>query len=380
MTPKRLLLTPGPVAVHEGAARAMAAPILHHRGPEFAEIFAEVREGLRWLFQTQAPVLTLAASGSGAMEACVVNFFSPGDEAIVVNGGKFGERWVELCQTYGVKVHEVTVPWGQAVDPAAVESALAGAPRARAVLLQASETSTGVAHPVREVAALCRARGLLAIVDAITALGVSDVQTDAWGLDLVVAGSQKGLMLPPGLAFVSVSERAWKAAEAARAPRYYFDLARERKAQEKNQTAFTPAVSLLVGLREVLRDLKAEGLPGIFARHQRYGDAVRGAARALGLSLYAPSAPSNACTAILSPAGIDGQAVVRHLRERYAVSIAGGQGEAKGKIFRISHMGYLGAADLLAGIASLEMTLRDLGYDAPRGAGVRAAEDALGPA
>jgi len=248
----------------------MARPILHHRAPEFAALFAQVREDLKWLFQTGNDVLTLASTGTGAMEGAVSNFLSPGDKALYVNGGKFGERWGKLCKTFGVNGIEIKVEWGEAVDPQAVADALKKDPAIKAVYVQASETSTGVAHDTRALAEIVRAReDTILVVDAITALGVFDLRTDEWGLDVLVAGSQKALMLPPGLAFVSVSEKAWRLAEKAKNAAFYFNFKKEREAQQKNQTAYTAAVSLILGLQEVLKMLKAEGLGHVFARHAR---------------------------------------------------------------------------------------------------------------
>src|SRR5437763_7630802 len=247
----------------------MALPVIHHRTPQFGEMLAEVQEGLRELFGTGQDVLVLAASGTGAMEGSVTNLLSPGDEVVVVNGGKFGERWTKICQGYGVVVHEVTVEWGRAVEPAAVAHALEAHPKVRAVFAQASETSTCVLHPVPALAELTRRRDVLLVVDGITAVGAVDLPMDRLGIDVLVTGSQKALMLPPGLAFAALSERAWAATERARLPRFYFDFRRERKGVAERSTAWTPAISLIYGLRAALRLLLDEGLPGVYARHDR---------------------------------------------------------------------------------------------------------------
>jgi aspartate aminotransferase-like enzyme len=372
---KQYLLAPGPTPVPPSVLQAMAAPIIHHRTPEYEALFAEVRASLRRVFQCATEVLMFAASGTGAMEGAVVNTLSPGDPVIVIRGGKFGERWAEICEAHGVRVIPVDVPYGKSVDPAVVAETLARTPEVRAVFATHSETSTGAVHDVQALAAITRRSEALLVVDAITSLGVMDLPMDAWGVDIVVAGSQKALMLPPGLAFAALSERAWARVPTARLPRFYFDFARERKAILGNQSAYTPAVSLVVGLRESLRLILAEGLPAVFARHARLADATRAGVTALGLALFAER-PGNACTAACPPQGIGGGAVVKGMRKR-GITIAGGQGSMKGQMFRISHMGYVDGFDVLTALAALEMVLADLGHEVRLGEGVRAAEQAL---
>ncbi len=375
---KRYLLAPGPTPVPPEVLLAMARPVIHHRAPEFAQLFGEVREDLKWLYQTRNDVLILAASGTGGMEGSISNFLSPGDKALVVNGGKFGERWGKLCKTFGVQVTELRVEWGHAVDPQAVADALKKDPSIKAVYVQASETSTGVAHDIKSLGEIVRGHeGTILVVDAITALGVFDVPTDAWGLDVVVSGSQKAFMLPPGLAFVSVSEKAWAFAEKAKNAAFYFNFRKERESQIKNQTAYTPAVSLILGLQEVLRILKAEGLPAIFGRQARLAQATREGVKAAGLSLFPKQSPSDALTAISSPDGVDGQAIYRNLRVQYGITAAGGQDHLKGKIFRISHMGYMDTFDVITALAAIEMVLKGLGYGVRLGSGVAKAQELL---
>lgn len=375
---KRYLLAPGPTPVPPEVLLAMARPVIHHRAPEFAQLFETVREELKWLYQTRNDVLILAASGTGGMEGAVANFLSPGDKALVVNGGKFGERWGKICKTFGVQVVEIKVEWGHAVDPQAVADALRKDPSMKAVYVQASETSTGVAHDTKTLGEVARAReGTILVVDAITALGVFDLPADAWGLDVVVGGSQKALMLPPGLAFVSVSEKAWQMADKAKNAAFYFNFKKEREAQIKNQTAYTPAVSLILGLQEVLRMLKAEGLPAIFDRHARLAQAVREGIKAAGLSLFPKQSPSDALTAISAPDGVDGQAIYRNLRVQYGITAAGGQDHLKGKIFRISHMGYMDSFDVIIALAAIEMVLKGLGHPVKLGSGVAKAQELL---
>ncbi|MFQ5515468.1 MAG: pyridoxal-phosphate-dependent aminotransferase family protein [Myxococcota bacterium] len=374
---KYRLLTPGPVAVPERVRRAMAQELIHHRAPPFRDVFDEIRDGLRGVFQTQEPVLVLASSGTGAMEAAVANLLAPGERAVVVEGGKFGERWAEICEAFGVEPIRVAVEWGQAVSPAAVRAAFERAPDARALLVQASETSTGVYHPIRELAAVAHEQPeRLIVVDGISAVGVHDLPMDDWGLDVVVSGSQKSWMLPPGLAFVALAPRAREALGRAGSG-YYFDLRRELEAQEHGQTAYTPAVSLLLGLREVLVMIRAEGLQARFERHARLAEIVRAAVRSLGLELFAPKAPSFACTAIRVPEGLDGQALVLRMRERYGVHVAGGQGRVTGRILRIGHMGDVDAFDMLTAVAALELALSDLGFPVKLGEGMRAASEIM---
>ncbi len=376
---KPLLLAPGPTPIPETVLLAMAQPIIHHRAPGFLPVLEEVREGLRWIFQTKNEVVIFASSGTGAMEGAVVNTLRRGDKAIVVRGGKFGERWSELCEAYGVKPTNIDVTWGQAVDPAVVENTLKADQSHRAVFIQATETSTGVMHPVREIAEIVRHYdNTILIVDAITGIGVFDLPADKWGLDVVVGGSQKALMLPPGLAFAAVSDKAWSFVEKSDLPKYYFNFKKELKNLQKNQTAYTPAISLIMGLRESLRMLKADGLEKVFARHDRLARATRAGVKGMGLELYAPASPSNAVTAVKAPQGIDGQAVVKGLRDQHGITIAGGQDQAKGKIFRIAHLGYFVESDIIVALSALEMVLNGLGYKLEYGKGIRAAEDVLG--
>lgn len=375
---KKFLLAPGPTPVPEKALLAMAEPMFHHRTPQFEAIFKEAAEGLKWLFQTEKDVLILAASGTGGMEASVANFFSPGDKVVVVNGGKFGERWTKICQTYGLKVIEIMVEWGKAVDPKAVADALKADPEIRGVFVQASETSTTACHPVKELAEIVKRHdNTILIVDGITAVGVYDIPMDKWEIDILVTGSQKALMLPPGLAFVGVSDKAWKSNETAKCPRFYFDLKRERKNLKDNTTAYTPAVSLIIGLREVLKAMKEEGLENIFARHNRLARATRAAMQAIGLKLLAPEAPAESCTGVYAPEGVDGGKLFKTLKDTLGVTMAGGQDALKGRVLRIAHLGYVDTFDTIVAVASIEMALKKMGYAVPMGKGVAAAQEIL---
>ncbi|MBP1686129.1 MAG: aminotransferase, class [Deltaproteobacteria bacterium] len=374
---KNYLLAPGPTPVPPRVLLAMAQPIIHHRTPQFSRIFAETKNALQELFQTQQDVLMLAASGSGAMESAITNLFSPGDEVLVVNGGKFGERWMKISAAFGLKVTELRVEWGKSVTVDAVRQLLDERPAIRAVLVQASETSTTVVHPVEALANLTRQRDTLLVVDGITAVGVLDIPMDRWGIDVLVTGSQKALMLPPGLAFIALSERAWKRTKEGKVARFYFDLAKERDNQAKDTTAWTPAISLIIGLRESLAMIREEGLRRVFERHARMAAATRAAAHALDLRLVAPDAPSPAVTGMYTPADVDGGKLVAYLRDRMGVTFAGGQDQLKGKIVRIAHLGYMGAFDVVTAIAALEMALVHFGHRVPLGRGVGAAQEVL---
>ncbi len=371
---KYQLMAPGPTPVPAEVLLAMAQPMIHHRTPEYEALFIEVRAGLKKLFQTAAEVLPLACSGTGAMEAAVVNTLSAGDTVAVVRAGKFGERWVEISKAYGLDVIELGADFGHSVPAGRVADTLTANPRVKAVLTQHSESSTGVLHDVRAYAAVTRERDAILIVDAVSSLGIADLPMDAWGVDLVVAGSQKGLMLPPGVAFCALGEKAWAKAKTSTLPKYYFNLAEERKCVVKNEAHFTPAVSIIIGLRAVLRMLDREGLPNVFKRHDRLARATRAGVEALGLELFAKATPSPALTAVVSPKGVDGEKIVKAYAQAHNITIAGGQGEMKGKVFRLGHMGYAAEFDVIIALAALEQVLADLGQPVDFGASVRAAQ------
>ncbi len=374
---KKYLLAPGPTPVPPEALLAMAMPIIHHRAPDFLPVLESAKKGLQWLYQTKNDVLILCSTGTGGMVGSVNNFLNPGDEALVVNGGKFGERWTKICQAYGVKVEEIAVEWGYAVKPEQVEAALKKNPKIKAVFVQANETSTGVYHDVKSLAGIVKKTDALFVVDAISALVAHDLKTDEWGIDVMVGGSQKGVMLPPGLAFVSVSDKAWKMAESAKSPKFYFNFKKERENLAKNQTLFTSAVTLIIGLNTCIKMLQDEGLENVLARHERLAKATRAAAGALGLKLFPKENPSNALTAIEAPAGVDGQAIYKNLREKYGITGAGGQDKLKGKIFRIAHLGYADTFDVITAVAGIEMVLKGLGHPVKLGTGVAAAQEIL---
>jgi aspartate aminotransferase-like enzyme len=374
---KRYLLAPGPTPVPPEALLAMAMPIIHHRAPDFVPVLESAKKGLQWLYQTKNDVLIICSTGTGGMVGAVNNFLNPGDDVLVVNGGKFGERWTKICQAYGMKVEEIAVEWGYAVKPEQVEAALKKNPKIKAVFIQANETSTGVYHDVKAVASVVKKTDALFVVDAISALVAHDIRTDEWGIDVMIGGSQKGVMLPPGLAFVSVSDKAWKMADTAKTPKFYFNFKKERENLAKNQTNFTSAVTLIIGLNESVKMLQAEGLDKVFARHERLAKATRAAAAAIGLKLFPKESPSNALTAIEAPAGVDGQAIYKDLRVKYGITGAGGQDKLKGKIFRIAHLGYADTFDVITAVAGIEMVLKGLGHPVTLGKGVAAAQEIL---
>jgi aspartate aminotransferase-like enzyme len=378
MVIKQYLLTPGPTPVPERVMLAMARPMVHHRMPAFGALFNEAAEGLKWLFQTRQPVLMLSGSGTFAMEAAVVNTMKRGDKALVVVGGKFGERWRSICKAFGIEVVSLDVPWGQAVAPQAVEEALDRDDKITAVFSQANESSTGVRHPVAAIAAITAKRErVINVVDAVSALGAFALPMDDSGFDVLLTGSQKALMLPPGQAYIALSDKGWARTESGDLPRFYADLKREKKAQANGETAWTPAISLTVGLVEALRMIKEEGLDACFARHAQLAEATRRACVALGCTLFAPDAPSPTVTSVLGPGGLDTDKLVKRLRDAYGVSLTGGQDAVKGKIFRVAHLGWFSPFDIITSVAAIEMALGDLGVSIVRGAGVAAAEEVL---
>jgi len=372
---KNYLLTPGPTPLPPEVCQAMAQPIIHHRTPQFQAILKEVTEGLKYVFCTKCDVFILASSGTGAMEAAVVNLLSMQDTALTVQGGKFGERWTQICKSYGINTEIIDVAWGQAVNPKDIEKKLKENPKIKAVFATLCETSTGVVCDIEAIGRVVKNSDAVLVVDAISGLGAIPLLTDDWSVDMVVCGSQKGLMLPPGLAFISVSAKAWSKVKEAKSPRYYFDLIAAKKALDKTDTPFTPAITLVIALNEALKMMKQDGLENIFARHKKMADATRSAMQALGLELFAPTASSDVVTAVKVPQGIDGEKLVKTMRDVYGVTIAGGQAELKGKVFRIAHMGYIEESDIIAGIACLEKVLAQMGYKFNLGIGLKAAEE-----
>ena len=374
---KNHLFTPGPTPVPPRTLLAMASPIIHHRSPEFSQILAEVKEGLKYVFQTNNDVLLFASTGTGAMEGAVANVLSPGEKALVVRGGKFGERWAEICKAYGIETINLDIEWGRCVKVEKILEYLIKYNDIKAVFIQAHETSTGVKFPLKEIGEALKDRDVILVVDAISALGAIELLVDDWHLDIVVGASQKALMLPPGLSFVSISKKGWKWVERSKLPKYYFDFKKEADALKRNQPAYTSAVSLVIGLLENLRYIRKRGLKNIIEHHRRLSEAAKSAIKAMGLNLFTKEGLSEAITVVEVPPGIDGKEIVRLLKEEYGIMTAGGQGRLKGKIFRISHMGYVDENDIIVVISALEAVLNKLGYHVKKGVGIKAAQDIL---
>jgi serine---pyruvate transaminase len=375
---KRYLFTPGPTPVPPEVLEAMSRPILHHRSSDFRAIFERCLTRLREVYRTDGDVLVYTASGTGGMESAISNLTRPGDRVVVVSAGHFGERWIEMARNFGCEVDAVAYEWGETPVPEDLATRLEEVGGAKVVFTTHSETSTGVVADVQALAAAAKDAGALVVVDAVSSLGAVPVETDAWGLDAVVSGSQKALMTPPGLATVSVSADAWQAVEQGAASRYYFDWTQTRDRQEQFDPAFTPAVSIAVGLEVALGLLLEEGLDGAFERHARLGRACRAGVKAMGLELFSPDDDRSAVvTAINAPDGIDSGELVQTLRDRQGIVLAPGQGPLKGKIFRIGHIGYYDVFDITTALAGVELVLAELGADIERGVAITAALEAF---
>lgn len=380
MDDKLMLMIPGPTPVPEQVLLAMAKHPMGHRSGDFSKIIAEVTQGLKWLHQTQNDVLILTSSGTGAMEAGIINFLSPGDRVLVGCNGKFGERWAEVCDAYGVAAQRITTDWGKPLDPEAFRAELEADTdkQIKAVIVTHSETSAGVLNDVAAINRYVKAHGkALIMVDAVTSLGAVNVPIDEWGLDVVASGSQKGYMLPPGLGFVAVSPKAWEAYATAKLPRYYLDLGKYRKAAAKDSNPFTPPVNMFYGLQVALKMMQKEGLENIFARHTRQMNATRAAMRALNLPLFAPDHAASPAITAVAPVGVEAEQIRSIMRKRFDIALAGGQDHIKGKIFRVGHLGFVSDRDILTAVGALEATLKELNYDFTPGAGVAAAAQIL---
>ncbi len=375
---KEYLLAPGPTPVPPEALSVMGKPIFHHRTGRYRKIFQDVSEKLKTVFQTKNDVLTFTSSGTGAMESSVVNLLSPGDTALTVSAGKFGERWAALCKAYGVKAQEIKVPYGYAVDPQEIAKALKADKNIKAVYTTLCETSTGVLTDIKAIGEIVRDTQAVLVVDAISGLGADDLQTDAWGVDVVVSGSQKGLMIPPGLAFASLSAKAWKLEEKSTLPKFYFSYKKAKKSLADFDNPFTPAITLVVALQESLKLIAAEGLDNVLKRHAKLAAATRAGVKALGLELFSPLAPANTVTAVKVPAGVDGVKLVKDLRDELGITLAGGQGDdMKGKLFRVAHLGYVNEFDVIVAMSAIEMILDKQGFRFTAGAGVKAAQETI---
>lgn len=370
---KNRMMTPGPTEVPAEVLLAAASPQIHHRTGAFREVYADVCRLAGLVFATSRPVFPIGSSGSGAMECAIANLVPPGSRPLVIESGWFGKRWADICRAYGLSPVVLDIPWGQVVDPSSVARHLAADPACPAVLVQLCETSTGVIHPVQALQEICSPTNALLVVDAISGLGAEPCETDAWNLDCVLTGSQKALMTTPGLAFITVSERAWPRIEAEGHPRFYFDLRKYRKGFGSHDHPFTPPTAMLRAQRAALRLIADEGLPTMIARHARLARATRAAVEALGLKLFAAS-PGNVLTSVLMPEGHDSGAFVKLVRDAYGVTLAGAQGPYKGKFFRIGHLGCVDDNDIVAAIGAIERALNEIGVRVPLGAGVAAAQ------
>jgi len=371
---KQRLLTPGPTPLLPKALQAMMASDIHHRTQDFRDLHRATLADLKEVLATKNDVLVLVSSGTGAMEASVSNFFCRGDKVIVCSAGKFGERWVDITKSYGLDPIVLQAEYGDVVSPERVQEALTANPSARGVFVQASETSTGAAHDIRAMGEAIAKTDALFVVDAITGLGTMPIDIDGWGLDLVVGGSQKAFMIPPGLAFLTVSQKAWERNATSDLPRYYFDLKKEKKSADKGESSWTPSTSLLLALHESLKYIKQLGMDKLVENAQMLARATRAAAVELGLELFAPKSPGAAVTAIKAPAGMDSSVIVKGFRNQFGAIIANGQGTMQGKIFRIAHLGYFDFADLFAVIAALEILLAGNGIPVKFGSGVAAVQ------
>src|SRR5262245_18617659 len=375
---KQRLLTPGPTPLYPPALHAMMASDIHHRTEDFRKVYRACLADLKEVMGTANDVLMFAASGTGAMEASVSNLFSKGDKVIVCVAGKFGERWAEIVKAYGLDANVITVPYGQVVAPEQVEAALQAEPATKGVFVQASERSTGAAHNVEAMGRAIAKTDAIFVVDAITGLGTMPLDIDGWGLDVLISGSQKAFMIPPGLAFMSISPKAWKMGESATLPHYYFNLKKEKKNGDAGESSWTPATSLILAFAEALKYVKQLGMANLVCNAQMLAQATRAAAEKLGLAVFSAASPGSAVTAINAPAGMDSGVIVKEYRNRFGAIIANGQGSMKGQIFRIAHLGYFDFADLFSVIASLEIILNANGYPVTYGHGVSAAQGICG--
>jgi aspartate aminotransferase-like enzyme len=372
---KQRLLTPGPTPLYPPALHAMMASDIHHRTEDFRKVYRSCLADLKEVIGTPYDLLMFAASGTGAMDAAVSNLFSKGDKVIVCSAGKFGERWAEIAKAYGLDATVLTAPYGEVVTPQRVEAALAQEPATKGVFVQASETSTGAMHDVEAMGRAISKTGAIFVVDAITGFGTMPLDIGGWGLDVAIGGSQKAFMIPPGLAFMSVSPKAWKLAETATLPHYYFNLKKEKKSGDAGESSWTPSTSLILALAEALRYVKQIGMPHLIVNAQLLARATRAAVQALGLELWAPGSPGSSVTAVKAPAGMDSGVIVKEFRTRFGAIIANGQGTMKGQIFRIAHLGYFDFADLFGVVAGLEIILNANGYSVQYGTGVAAVEE-----
>ena len=373
---KGYLLAPGPTPVPPEVLSIASEPIYHHRTPKFSRIVREASEGLKYLFCTNNDVYTLTSSGSGAMETAVINLLSPGDKVITIETGKFGERWTKICKSYGIDPTIIKVEYGDFVSPEKLKEVLDQNPDTKAVFTQLSETSTGAVLDVKGFGEVVSKTNAVLVVDGISGIGATELRTDDWNIDVALTGSQKGLMLPPGLAFITASEKAWKLVETSKCPKFYFDLNAAKKNLEKDTTPWTPAITLILQLQKALEIIKKETMEGMWKRHQWLADATRAAFGRLELELFSKR-PGNVLTSVKVPSGVDGGKLVKTIRDKFGVTLAGGQGTMKGNIFRVAHLGYMDRMDVIIAISAIEMALSEAGHPVKMGSGVAAAEEIL---
>jgi aspartate aminotransferase-like enzyme len=376
MIKKYYLLSPGPTPIPPDVLSSAAEPIIHHRTPEFSDIFMEVSEGLKYVFQTEYDVFVLASSGTGAMEQAVANTLSAGDKVLSLNGGKFGERWGKICRAYGIDVKEIVLEWGKPYTKEQLQEELEANPGTKAVFATLSETSSGTIYDIQGYGEVMAQLEAILVVDGISGLGATPCPMDEWKVDVMVAGSQKSFMIPPGLAYISFNPKAWDLVEKSTLPKFYFDAKAYKKSLAKRTTPYTPAVSLIIQQKKSLDIIKKIGLEKLFEHHRILGDTTRTAVKAIGLELLSKS-PGNILTAVKVPTGVDGLQLVKLMQGKYQAYIAGGQDPYKGKIFRIAHLGYMGGFEIITALSALEMTLSELGFDFESGSALKAAESVL---
>jgi len=376
MIKKYYLLSPGPTPIPDKVLSVAAEPIIHHRTPEFSNIFMEVTEGIKTVFETKQDVFILTSSGTGAMETAVVNTLSPGDKVITINGGKFGERWGNICKAYGVVYKDIILEWGADFTKEQLADELKASPGVKAVFTTLSETSSGAIYDIKGFGEVVSGTDAILVVDGISGVGAAPCPMDEWKVDVMVTGSQKSFMIPPGLAYIAFSQKAWKMVETSKLPKFYFDAKKAKKNLEKKTTPWTPAISLIIQQKKALEIIKGMGLPKLFEHHRILGEATRAGVKAACLELLAVN-PGNILTAVKVPAGVDGVKLVKTMQSKYMAYIAGAQDPNKGKFFRIAHLGYMGGFDVITALSALEMTLLDLGYAFEPGAAVKAAQTVL---
>lgn len=376
MIKKYYLLSPGPTPIPDKVLSVAAEPIIHHRTPEFSNIFMEVTEGIKTVFGTKEDVFILTCSGTGAMETAVVNTLSPGDKVITINGGKFGERWGNICKVYGVVYKDIILEWGADFTKERLAEELKADPNVKAVFATLSETSTGAIYDIKGFGEVVSGTDAILVVDGISGVGAAPCPMDEWKVDVMVTGSQKSFMIPPGLAYIAFSQKAWKMVETSKLPKFYFDAKKAKKNLGNKTTPWTPAISLIIQQKKALEIINGMGLPKLFEHHRILGDATRAGVKAVGLGLLAVN-PGNILTAVKVPAGVDGVKIVKTMQSKYMAYIAGAQDPNKGKFFRIAHLGYMGGFDIITALSALEMTLLDLGYAFEPGAAMKAAQTVL---